>query len=86
MSGEENVVRDLVVEHQGRSHRATYFVEHGQIYIKTGAKLFRLPVTKTPPAEAVRAMLIGLAADAAREAGQSARWAEILGGGSAAAK
>ncbi|KQN69673.1 hypothetical protein [Devosia sp. Leaf64] len=79
---EANLVRDLTIEHEGRSYHATYFVEHGQIHVKTGAKLFRLPLTETPAPSAVETLLIGLAADAAREASQSSRWAEVLTGGS----
>lgn len=77
---EENVVRDIVVEHEGKSHRATFFVEHGQIHVKTATKLFRLPLTQKPASEAVETLLIGLATDAAREADQSARWAKVLSG------
>lgn len=78
MPNQENVVRDIVVEHLGLPHRATYFVEHGQIHVKTGAKIFRLPVTQKPADEAVEALLIGLATDAMRERNQSNRWAKLL--------
>ena len=74
----EGVVRDLVVEHNGQTYKAVFFVERGEIHIKTGHRLYRIPKADLPSEEAVRNLLIGLATDMERKRGQVAYWSERL--------
>ena len=78
---QEGVVRDLVVEHDGQSLTAVYFVEHGQIQVKVDGRFYRIPKGEMQAAEAVRGLLIGLFGDSARKREQASSWAGWLPGG-----
>lgn len=73
---QDGVVRDLTIEHNGQTHSAVYFVEHGQIHVKTGERLYRLPKSDMPSSEAVRNLLLGLISDTQRKRDQAASWTD----------
>lgn len=68
----DSVVQELIVDHGGQSLSAIYFVEYGQIHVKTGESLYRLAKGDMPPEDAVRDLLLGLIVDAERNAGHGA--------------
>lgn len=74
-SEQEGVVRDLEVEHQGQSLTAVYFIEHGQIQVKTSGKYYRIPKGDMTAEESVRGLLVGLANDSERKREQASSWA-----------
>jgi hypothetical protein len=74
----DGLVQELTIDHDGQSYSAVYFVEHGQIHVKTGDRLYRLARNEASASDAVRGLLLGLAAESQRKHGQSTRWAGAL--------
>lgn len=56
----ENVVREVAVFHEGVEQKASYFVENDIIHANFHGKNMRLPRSRVPVEEMVKAVLIGM--------------------------
>ena len=59
MSQQESIVLEVIVERDGRTYAAPYFVEHGVLHAKIGDRVLLLPVVGGNADEMVRALLRG---------------------------
>ena len=74
MTHQPSLVRDIEIEHEGVSHRATYFIEHGIIHARIGERLLSVPLSIGDPDATVANLLRGHLAQSARRERQASRW------------
>ena len=56
---EEGIIREIEISDGSKTHKASYFVEHGVLHASVGDKVVRLAVGAHASEEAVRRLLLG---------------------------
>ena len=74
MTDRQSVVLDLDVEHEGQTHRATYFVENDVVHARVGGKVLLSPLGGGDAQEKVRTLLLGHLLLETRKARQAMSW------------
>ena len=74
MTDRQSVVLDVDVEHEGQTHRATYFVENDVVHARVGGKVLLSPLGGGDAQEKVRTLLLGHLLLETRKARQAMSW------------
>lgn len=74
----ESLVSDVLVEHEGSIHKASYFVEAGMIHGRMGDRKFLAPVGLAGPEGTVRALVTEQLLERNRKLRHSTSWTGAL--------
>lgn len=74
MTHRQSVVLDVDVEHEGQTHRATYFVEGDVVHARVGGRVLASRLGGSDAQEKVRTLLMGHLLIEARKARQAISW------------
>lgn len=74
MTDRQSVVLDVAVEHEGQTHKATYFVEGDVVHAQVGGRVLASPLGGGDAQQKVRTLLLGHLLLESRKARQAASW------------
>ena len=77
MTHQTSIVLDVQVEHEGDTHVASYFVEHGVVQARIGARVLLVPLLDGDADEMVKVLLREHLRQTSRMVHQAGVWQRV---------